>query len=146
MTKLQKDLQTLMVEFNSLTDENSSYGILTDKYLPSEGQGENKASQLVTATNKIIYGWYNNGDTISGDLMEYSLMKTQKMKTYMGISFFSLYSDMLFYSYEMTKSLNWQVTRGEVAHFILNSDSFMMLLMSKLESLCKDKIKANDKY
>ena len=75
MTKLQKDLQTLMVEFNSLTDENSSYGILTNKYLPSEGQGENKASQLVTATNKIIYGWYNNGDTISGngnDLTSYA--------------------------------------------------------------------------
>ena len=67
MTKLQKDLQTLMVEFNSLTDENSSYSILTNKYLPEDGQGENKASQLVTAANKIIYGWYNNGDTISGD-------------------------------------------------------------------------------
>ena len=67
MTKLQKDLQTLMVEFNSLTDENSSYSILTDRYLPSKGQGENKASQLVTAANNIIYGWYNNGDTISGD-------------------------------------------------------------------------------
>ena len=67
MTKLQKDLQTLMVEFDSLTDENSSYSILTNKYLPSVGQGENKASQLVTAANKIIYGWYNNDDTISGD-------------------------------------------------------------------------------
>lgn len=66
MTK-QLDLQTLMIELNSLTDENSSYSILTDKYLPVDGQGENKASQLVTAVNKIIYGWYNNGDTISGD-------------------------------------------------------------------------------
>ena len=75
MKKLQKDLQTLMVEFNSLTDENSSYGILIDKYLLSVGQGENKASQLVTAANKIIYGWYNNGDTISGngnDLTSYA--------------------------------------------------------------------------
>ena len=75
MTKLQQDLQTLMVEFNNLTDENSSYGILIDKYLPSVGQGENKASQLVTAANKIIYGWYNNGDTISGngnDLTSYA--------------------------------------------------------------------------
>ena len=75
MTKLQKDLQTLMVEFNSLTDENSSYSILTDKYLPEDGQGENKASQLVTAANNIIYGWYNNGDTISGngnDLTSYA--------------------------------------------------------------------------
>ena len=93
---------------------------------------------------RLIYLTYDN--TISVDLMEYSLLKNQKLKTYMGISFFSLYSDMLFYSYEMTKSLTWQVTHGEVAHFILNSDSFMMLLMSKLESLCKDKIKANDKY
>ena len=75
MTKLQKDLQVLMVEFNSLTDENSSYSILTNKYLPSVGQGKNKASQLVTAANKIIYGWYNNGDTISGngnDLTSYA--------------------------------------------------------------------------
>ena len=83
MTKLQKDLQTLMVEFNSLTDENSSYSILNDKYLPSEGQGENKASQLVTATNKIIYGWYNNGDTISGngnDLTSYANWIDQYIK------------------------------------------------------------------
>ena len=75
MTKLQKDLQTLMVEFNSLTDENSSYSILTNKYLPSMNQGKNKASQLVTAANKIIYGWYNNGDTISdgdNDLTSYA--------------------------------------------------------------------------
>ena len=67
MTKLQKDLQTLIAEFDSLTDENSSYSILTDKYLPAMNQGKNKASQLVTAANKIIYSWYNNGDTISGD-------------------------------------------------------------------------------
>ena len=83
MTKLQNDLQALMVEFNSLTDENSSYGILTNKYLPSEGQGENKASQLVTATNKIIYGWYNNGDTISGngnDLTSYANWIDQNIK------------------------------------------------------------------
>ena len=75
MTKLQKDLQTLMVEFNNLTDENSSYSILIDKYLPEDEQGESKASQLVTAANKIIYGWYNNGDTISGngnDLTSYA--------------------------------------------------------------------------
>ena len=83
MTKLQKDLQTLMVEFNNLTDENSLYGILTDKYLPSEGQGESKASQLVTAANKIIYGWYNNGDTISGngnDLTSYANWIDQYIK------------------------------------------------------------------
>ena len=75
MTKLQKDLQVLMVELNNLTGENSSYSILINRYLPSMNQGKNKASQLVTAANKIIYGWYNNGDTISGngnDLTSYA--------------------------------------------------------------------------
>lgn len=35
---------------------------VTDKYLPSYGQGENRAQQLVTALNKLIYKWYNDGD------------------------------------------------------------------------------------
>lgn len=35
---------------------------ITDKYLPSRGEGETKATQLVTAVNKLIYKWYNDGD------------------------------------------------------------------------------------
>lgn len=31
-------------------------------YLPSRGQGKNKAEQLVTAINKLVYKWYNDGD------------------------------------------------------------------------------------
>lgn len=31
-------------------------------YLPSRGEGETKATQLVTAINKLIYKWYNDGD------------------------------------------------------------------------------------
>lgn len=33
-----------------------------DSYLPDRGEGDNKASQLVTAVNKLIYKWYNDGD------------------------------------------------------------------------------------
>lgn len=35
---------------------------ITDKYLPSEGEGDTLASQIVTAINKLVYKWYNDGD------------------------------------------------------------------------------------
>lgn len=35
---------------------------LSDKYLPERGEGETKATQIVTAVNKLIYKWYNDGD------------------------------------------------------------------------------------
>lgn len=35
---------------------------LIDKYMPACGEGETKASQIVTACNKLVYKWYNDGD------------------------------------------------------------------------------------
>lgn len=35
---------------------------LTDKYLPVRGEGETKATQIVTAVNKLVYKYYNDGD------------------------------------------------------------------------------------
>lgn len=35
---------------------------ITDKYMPNSGEGETMASQIVTAINKLIYKWYNDGD------------------------------------------------------------------------------------
>lgn len=32
------------------------------KYLPKRGEGKNKATQIVTAVNKLVYKWYNDGD------------------------------------------------------------------------------------
>lgn len=32
------------------------------EYLPAQGEGATKATQLVTAINKLIYKWYNDGD------------------------------------------------------------------------------------
>lgn len=31
-------------------------------YMPSRGEGDTMASQIVTAVNKLIYKWYNDGD------------------------------------------------------------------------------------
>ena len=33
-----------------------------EKYLPARGEGDNMATQIVTAVNKLIYKWYNDGD------------------------------------------------------------------------------------
>ena len=35
---------------------------LNDKYLPCRGDGINMATQAVTAINKLVYKWYNDGD------------------------------------------------------------------------------------
>ena len=33
-----------------------------EKYLPPRGEGETKATQIVTAVAKLVYKWYNDGD------------------------------------------------------------------------------------
>lgn len=33
-----------------------------NKYMPASGEGETMASQAVTAVNKLVYKWYNDGD------------------------------------------------------------------------------------
>lgn len=35
---------------------------LIDKYMPMSGEGETVASQIVTAVNKLVYKYYNDGD------------------------------------------------------------------------------------
>lgn len=35
---------------------------VNDKYLPFMGEGETMATQIVTAVNKLVYRWYNDGD------------------------------------------------------------------------------------
>lgn len=35
---------------------------VNDMYLPVSGEGETKATQIVTAVCKLVYKWYNDGD------------------------------------------------------------------------------------
>ena len=35
---------------------------VNNEYLPDRGEGETKATQIVTAVNKLVYKWYNDGD------------------------------------------------------------------------------------
>lgn len=38
------------------------FEMVNDKYLPNMGEGDNMATQIVTAVNKLVYKWYNDGD------------------------------------------------------------------------------------
>lgn len=35
---------------------------INEKYLPTQGEGETLATQVVTAVNKLVYKYYNDGD------------------------------------------------------------------------------------
>lgn len=43
-------------------DYYSKFDPILDKYVPARGEGETIASQIVTAVNKLVYKWYNDGD------------------------------------------------------------------------------------
>ena len=40
---------------------------IIDKYMPDRGEGDSLASQMVTAVNKLIYKWYNDGDVFDNN-------------------------------------------------------------------------------
>jgi len=40
----------------------NKFDSITDEYLPSYGEGETMANQVVTAITKLVYKWYNDGD------------------------------------------------------------------------------------
>lgn len=41
---------------------NEWFDRIDDMYLPARGEGDTMASQIVTAVNKLVYKWYNDGD------------------------------------------------------------------------------------
>lgn len=43
------------------------FDALEDKYLPSRGDGDNMATQAVTAVSKLVYKWYNDGDVFDNN-------------------------------------------------------------------------------
>lgn len=43
-------------EFNRFED-------VDEKYLPARGEGDTVATQITTAVSKLVYKWFNDGDT-----------------------------------------------------------------------------------
>ncbi len=40
----------------------NKFEYVIDTYMPMQGEGDSLGSQIVTAINKLIYKWYNDGD------------------------------------------------------------------------------------
>lgn len=38
------------------------FNTILDEFMPEQGEGDTMASQAVTAVNKLVYKWYNDGD------------------------------------------------------------------------------------
>lgn len=48
--------------FSIPSSDFNKFDRVLDEFLPSTGEGDNLGSQIVTAVNKLIYKWYNDGD------------------------------------------------------------------------------------
>ena len=53
-------MRTIGVKWSYYNDER--FEKLNEQYLPFKGEGETMATQLITALNKLVYKWYNDGD------------------------------------------------------------------------------------
>lgn len=42
--------------------DSEKFDKVNNMYLPDRGEGDNMATQIVVAINKLIYKWYNDGD------------------------------------------------------------------------------------
>lgn len=61
----KKSLKTEKVSWSYF----DKFGEVEDEYLPLEGEGDNFATQIVTAITKLIYKWYNDGDVYDNHYM-----------------------------------------------------------------------------
>ena len=46
----------------------NNFDRVNELYLPSRGEGETKATQIVTAVNKLVYKYYNDGDVFDNTM------------------------------------------------------------------------------
>lgn len=62
-----KDVKKVLESYSGKKELDESWDFsvfhdINDKYLPDSGEGDNMATQTVTAVNKLVYKWYNDGD------------------------------------------------------------------------------------
>lgn len=46
------------------------FQMIMKRYLPLRGEGSTMATQIVTAVNKLVYKWYNDGDVYDNACMD----------------------------------------------------------------------------
>ena len=110
---------------------------IDQEYMPDIGEGETLASQTVTAVNKLIYKWYNDGDVFdnvhsnlrgwANDLSSYAnwLYKYVPGKT----------QTILKNIYGMDETSDYEYLLKELADYCLNEDLLQSLKTDKQGSI-----------
>lgn len=73
-TSIEEDSKEIKTESKKLEEQVdwsyfNKFDKYTDKYLPPRGDGDNQATQMVTALCKLVYKWYNDGDVYDNTYM-----------------------------------------------------------------------------
>lgn len=110
---------------------------ITDKYMSDEGEGETLASQIVTAINKLVYKWYNDGDVfdnvhsgLSGwanDLSSYANWLYKYAPGKVTIILRNIYG--------MGEKSDYETLLKELADYCLNEDLLQSLKLDKQGSI-----------
>lgn len=110
---------------------------INQEYMPDIGEGETLASQIVTAVNKLIYKWYNDGDVFdnvhsnlrgwANDLSSFAnwLYKYVPGKT----------QTILKNIYGMNETSDYEYLLKELADYCLNEDLLQSLKTDKQGSI-----------
>lgn len=124
------------------------YENIVDKYMPWYDEGDTLASQRVTAVNKLVYKWYNDGDVFdntycmegwANDLSSYA----NWLAKYMNVD------SILNRISECYTDAEYEHILKDLADTILNEDKLAELAKVKRQGSiykCEGKYEFNERY
>lgn len=89
-------------------------------YLPITGEGNNMATQIVTAVNKLGYKWYNDGDVY--DNTYYLKGWANDLSSYANWLYKNAGADMLLNITDATSESDYEDILKELADTLLNDE------------------------
>lgn len=96
---------------------------IINKYLNDSGEGETLASQIVTAINKLIYKWYNDGDVFD-NVHSYLEGWANDISSYANwlYKYCEPVKDILHSIYDMSDEDDYELLLQKLADKCLNTD------------------------
>lgn len=109
---------------------------ITDKYLPASGEGETLASQTVTAVNKLIYKWYNDGDVFDNTSAHGLQGWCNDLSSYANwLTKYTNRADCLYAIFDIETESEYEQLLKELADTILDEDYLSVLNSEKQGSI-----------
>ena len=104
---------------------------VSNKYMESYGEGETVASQIVTAVNKLVYKWYNDGDVFDNTSAHGLSGWVNDLSSYANwlVSHTHGKADCLFAIFDIEKQSEYEKLLKELADTLLDEE-----WLSKMEA------------